>query len=99
MKWLLVICGIFLFIGIANLPTEYYTFLRIVVTITAFVVFAVEYKKGLSFWNLTLLIIAIVFHPLIPVYLNDINTWKIIDFICGGLFMYKASLYGKTLSI
>lgn len=99
MKWLFFICGVFLFIGVANLPIGYYTFLRIIITVVALVIIIVEHKNGLSFWNIVFALIAILFNPLFPVYINDKETWNIIDIICGALFMIRASKYEKTISI
>ncbi|MBN2775388.1 MAG: hypothetical protein JXR31_14130 [Prolixibacteraceae bacterium] len=99
MKWLLIVGGIFLFIGIANLPIGYYTFLRIIVTIIAVIIMIAERSNGLSFWNIVLLMIAVLFNPFILIYLHEKETWKIIDLICGALFMIKASTYGKSISI
>lgn len=90
MKTLLLICAAFLFLGIANLPIGYYTFLRIIITISAIVLISAEYNNELTFWIITFGIIAILFNPIMPVFLNNKEAWTVIDFIAGLLFAIKA---------
>jgi hypothetical protein len=91
MKALLLICSGLLLLGIADLPIGYYTFLRVVVTIGAVSVAVREYKKGASFWFIGFSLLAIVFNPILPVYLYDKSAWIPIDFIGGVLFGIKSS--------
>lgn len=90
MKTLLLICAALLFVGIANLPIGYYTFLRIIVSISAVYVVASEYQNEITSWIIAFGIIAIIFNPIIPIYLHDKSLWKIIDFAAGILFVVKA---------
>ena len=90
MKYLLLICSILLFIALADLPIGYYTFLRIVITIGAIAVIVAEYKNGFSFWVITFGLIAIIFNPLIPIYLNNKDTWVPIDIMVAILFIIKS---------
>lgn len=80
----LIACGLLL-IAIASLPYGYYRFLRITITIiagiNAFSVF--EKKNKLLFFGF--LLVAILFNPLIPIYL-DKATWTPIDLIAGLFF-------------
>lgn len=69
MKQLLISCIILLLLGIANLPIGYYTILRIAITIGAIGVIMAEPTKELNFWHIAFGIVAIVFNPIIPVYL------------------------------
>ncbi len=90
MKTLLLICAGLLFIGLLNLPIGYYTLLRIVVTIGSVAVVISEFENGLNFWVITFGLIAILFNPLIPVYLNDKSAWMPIDIIGGIIFIIKS---------
>ncbi len=90
MKSLLLICAGLLFIGLIDLPIGYYTLLRIVVTIGSVAVVVSEFENALNFWVITFGLIAIVFNPLIPIYLNDKSAWMPIDIICGILFVIKS---------
>jgi hypothetical protein len=80
----LIACGLLL-IAIASLPYGYYRFLRIAITIiagiNAFSVF--ENENKLLF--IGFLIVAILFNPLIPIYL-DKATWTPIDLVVGIFF-------------
>ncbi len=90
MKALLLICAGLLFLGIADLPIGYYTFLRILVTIGSVAVVVTEYENGFNFWVITFGLIAILFNPLIPIYLNDKSAWMPIDIIGGIIFVIKS---------
>ena len=79
-----------LFVGIADLPIEYYLFLRIVVTFSVVIVLVNELKRGLNFWIIAFGLMAITFNPIIPDYLNDKSTWMLIDFLVGVLFLIKS---------
>jgi hypothetical protein len=87
MRLLLLVTACLLFLGLLNLPIGYYTFLRIAVTICAVLLIINYYKEELSVWVIIFGAIAILFNPIIPVYLNSKTAWSIIDFWCGILFL------------
>jgi len=99
MKLLLIATGILLVVGAADLPAGYYTFLRIVVTITSGVLVFTEIKSGFNFWVIVFCLTAILFNPVIPVHFNDKTIWAVTDFICGVIFIVKASLPQKHLEL
>jgi len=90
MRVLLLICAGVLLLGVANLPIGYYTLLRIIVTIGSVSVIVTEFRKGLNFWNIAFGLIAIVFNPIIPIYLNDKSVWMFIDIFSGIIFIVKS---------
>ena len=90
MKLLLLICAALLLLGIADLPIGYYTLLRILVTIGSVAVVVSEFENGLNFWVITFGLIAIIFNPIIPIYLNDKSVWMPIDIIGGIIFVIKS---------
>ncbi len=90
MKQLLWISAALLLFGIAELPIGYYTLLRIVVTLTAGILFFDEFNEGPGFWLFTSGIIAILFNPIMPIYFNDKSTWAVIDLVTGVLFIIKS---------
>ena len=90
MKALLLICTGLLLFSLIDLPIGYYTFLRIVVTIGAVAVVITEYENGINFWVIVFGLIAILFNPLIPVYLGDKSAWMPIDIITAILFGTKS---------
>ena len=92
MKAGLFICALLLFIAVANLPIGYYTFLRIAITIGAISYIISEFVKGFNFWLIGFVLIAILFNPLLPIYLNDKQAWMPIDIIGGLLFLMKSVL-------
>lgn len=90
MKKLLFIASGMLFLAIADLPIGYYTVVRFAATIAAIAVIVKEYDKEFTPWIIIFGLIAIVFNPIFPVYLNDKSIWMGIDFIAGILFLIKA---------
>ncbi len=97
MKYLYLVCAGLLFLALANLPIGYYTFLRIIVSIGAIVVVVEEWKNGYNFWVISFGIIAVVFNPLIPIYLYKKDSWVIIDAVVAVLFLIK-SLTQKNIT-
>ena len=84
MRYLLYICAGLLLIAIAELSYDYYTFLRLVVTIGAVLVVYNEYSRQLNFWVISFGIIAfylILFFP----YISEIENF-------GLLLMYYVPL-------
>ena len=65
---------------------SYYTFLKFVVTAVtiyyAYYLYAELKEKGIWFW--LLVGIAILFNPLVPIYLYDKSVWMVIDVIVIG---------------
>lgn len=99
MKILLYLCSLFLVLAMADLPIGYYMFLRIIVFISAILVIYREYEGEITGWVLAFGIIAILFNPLIPIYLHDRSIWAIIDITAAILFAVKGSkLKNLTLS-
>lgn len=90
MKALLLTCSGLLIFAIADLPSGYYTFLRIAVTIGAIAVIIQEFKGEITAWIIVFGIITIVFNPFIPIYLHDKEVWMVIDIIAAILFGVKA---------
>ena len=96
MRIALFICGILLFIACARLPIGYYMVLRIAVATGAGLVIINEYKGGFSLWVVVFGLIAIVFNPLFPVYLQKKSIWIPIDIICGILFIAKSFSFSRA---
>jgi len=90
MRNLLIITALLCFIGVANLPIGYYTLLRIVVCFTSITMLIQFMKNGFDFWVVSFSLLALLFNPILPVYLNDKPLWIIIDIIAGGLFLIKS---------
>lgn len=67
-------------------PYGYYILLRWVVTASAIFLIWVAYDLKKTFWLFSMVIVAILFNPIIPVHL-DKETWVIIDFIVAVLFL------------
>lgn len=89
MRLLCFICSGLLLLAIADMPMGYYTFLRIVVTIGAILIIISDYKEGINAWVIVFGIIAILFNPIIPIYLHDKELWVMLDIIAAIIFGVK----------
>jgi hypothetical protein len=90
MRILLLVCAGLLLLALSDLPIGYFTLLRIVVTIGAFIVVMTEYENGINFWVIAFGLIAIIFNPLFPVYFGNKSAWMPIDLLAAVLFGIKS---------
>lgn len=100
LKTLSVICGMLLFIAALRLPIGYYTFLRIAVTIMA-VMLLVHHSQngGLSIWTILFGVIAILFNPILPIYLHSKSAWIPIDVVAGLVFVADVLMRSRPTSL
>lgn len=87
MKPFLTFCALCCFIGIFKLPIEYYTFLRIIISIGALMVLYNTLSSKQHYFSIIFLIILILFNPIFPFYLYRKGIWLPIDIITGILFL------------
>jgi hypothetical protein len=87
MKAFLTFCAICCFVGIFRLPIEYYTFLRILVSVGALIVLYNTLSFKQYYFSIIFLIILILFNPVFPIYLYRKNVWIPIDTVTGILFL------------
>ncbi|MCP1301631.1 hypothetical protein NK356_20865 [Chryseobacterium sp. S0630] len=87
MKPFLTFCALCCFIGIFRLPIEYYTFLRILISIGALLVLYNTLSFKQHYFSIIFLIILILFNPVFPIYLYRKSIWIPIDTITGVLFL------------
>jgi len=88
MRTLAIVCTVLLFLALAKLPIGYYTFLRIVITFVSVFIIVEQYKKKtVNFWVVAFGIIAILFNPIIPVYLYKKALWMPVDVVTGLVFL------------
>jgi hypothetical protein len=87
MKPFLTFCALCCFIGIFRLPIEYYTFLRILVSIGALLVLYNTLSFKQYYFSIIFLVILILFNPVFPIYLYRKSVWIPIDTVTGILFL------------
>jgi len=88
MKKLLIISAILLVIACFPLPYGYYIFLRIAITIVSVLALVQDLDKGISAENIGWVAVAILFNPIIPVYLPK-SIWVVMDLLSAAWFSYK----------
>jgi hypothetical protein len=77
--------ALLLLLALGDLPYGYYTFLRWAVCIAAVVVAWTAWKSAFEWATWPFVAIAIVFNPLVPIYLQR-SAWQPIDVICSIAF-------------
>ena len=92
---------VFLLLSFFDWSYGYYTFLRIITTGTlAYYAYYLTSIKKQGFWLWSMVLVAILFNPFIPVYIRDKSIWGIIDVITAMfLFIFiskKKSDVGKN---
>lgn len=81
------IVGFLLLLAILPLPYSYYTFLRLTVFVSSLFLAYQLYEKKSHGLSLVLVGLALLFNPLIPVYLSR-EAWLPIDLVSAGLLFY-----------
>lgn len=87
LKAFLTFCALCCFIGIFRLPIEYFTFLRILVSIASLLVLYITVKAQQHYFSILFLIVLILFNPVFPIYLYRKSLWIPIDTLTGILFL------------
>ncbi len=99
MIWVFIVPIALLLIGIADLPTGYYTLVRIVVCLvsaySSYLSYKSDEKVGIATVSFALL--ALLFNPIIPIYLNK-EVWTVLDLISAALFAIRYFTLGKSYS-
>lgn len=87
MIWIFLVPIALLLIGLADLPTGYYTLVRIAVCIVSALSCYWSYKSDetVGIATVTFGILAILFNPIIPIYLHEKDIWTVIDIAAAVL--------------
>ena len=84
-----IVTGLLLF-AVLPLPYVYYQLLRIVVTLIAAVNAYKFYEDNQMAWVLVFGIIALIWNPIFPIYM-DKSAWMVLDIIGAGIFFFGGS--------
>ncbi len=97
MIWIFIIPAAFLLIGIADMPIGYYTFLRIVVCLSSGIITYGSYsiEEKINFGAALFGVIALLFNPIFPVYLQDKELWTTIDILSAIAFVWAGIYVNK----
>ena len=95
---LFLIPAAMLLLALADMPSGYYVFMRIVVCFACAVVAYSSYKRDDSLNGSAIVfgLMAILFNPVIPVYLYDREIWMPIDIIGAIIFVIKGFVFKNT---
>ncbi len=91
MIWIFIVPIALLLIGLADLPTGYYTIVRIVVCLVSCLSCYSSYCRDRKIGIATLVYaaLALLFNPIIPIYLQDKEVWTVIDIVAAILLGIK----------
>ena len=81
-------------IAIADLPYDYYTFLRWIVCAGCIYSAYVSTRIEKRFWIIIFALIALLFNPIAPIFL-DKTIWVVIDIVAAILFIASLFLMRK----
>ena len=80
-------------VPVDSLPYAYFQIMRLVVCgASCFGAFTLKQRQG---WLWTMVIIAVLFNPILPVHL-DRGTWQLIDLVTGIIFLVSTSMVWKS---
>ncbi len=96
MKSLFIFCAACCFIAVLKLPIGYYTFLRIVVSLSSILIIYNFIKYKNYSWVIVFTILLFLFNPIIPIYLHKKSFWIPLDITAGMLFLILIFLKGKV---
>ena len=99
MIWLFLIPIALLFIGLADMPIGYYTIVRITVCLISALSCYWSYKSDEKVGIATAIfgLLAILFNPIVPIYLQEKGVWTIIDILTAILLALRyITLKSKT---
>ena len=87
-----------LLLALVDMPSGYYVLMRIIVCLASAIVAYGSYKRGGSLNGSAILfgLMAILFNPIIPVYLYDREIWMPIDIIGSIVFVVKGFVFKNT---
>ena len=91
-----IIAAILLIIGCFRLPIGYYTFLRIVVCIVAVMLLFYPKSDSITYRHIINSLVAILFNPVIPIYLHSKTAWVVIDAAVAVWFIVQTLLNCKN---
>jgi hypothetical protein len=83
-----IFASVLLLLTFFSWPYAFYTFLRIIVTgVAIYYVYYLFSIKKQDFWFWILIVVAILFNPFVPIYINDKSIWGVIDVVIAIFFI------------
>lgn len=90
------VAAFFLLVGCINLPIGYYVFLRLIVFIASVMQIYLSVVNNKVYAVVINGLIALLFNPISPVYLNSKTTWQILDLVVATWFIYLGFIMIKN---
>lgn len=87
MRTICISCSALALIACFDLHHYYYIFLKVVVFISSSYIIVTEFKSKSEFKEVAFIGIALLFNPIIPIYLAERKYWLPLDIITAMLFL------------
>ena len=94
-NWFKLVAIVFLLVAIGSHPYAYYQATKWVVAASAAYSAYLAFNLNRKFWVWIFAILAILFNPLAPFYLNK-ETWRLFDVIAGIIFIVSVFYKNKS---
>jgi hypothetical protein len=88
--------AVFWFIGILSLPIAYFTFLRITTAFGSLLAINILYKRENWIFLSVFVLLALLFNPIAPIYLQKKSIWIPLDVMAGAAFLCIAFFGPKS---
>lgn len=93
LTWLIIAT---LLVAAAGLYQGDFTVLRWLVSLTGIVLIYTAYRSRKIYWILAFIGAIILFNPIVPIYLRNVEIWRILDLIVAAVFGVFLWLYYDT---
>jgi len=90
-KYFIILTILMLFGAVAEWPYGYYTILRWITCVTSILVVLQAFEKNIDWAKVVFIVIAILFNPLVPIYLSR-SIWMPIDIITAITFIFALKI-------
>lgn len=99
MIWIFLVPIALLLMGLADLPAGYYTLVRIAMCLVSCFSCYWSYKSDDKIGIATVIyaLLALLFNPIIPIYLHDKDAWAVIDIASAILLALRYLTLKKTI--
>ncbi|MFT5941098.1 MAG: hypothetical protein ACI9AV_002330 [Sediminicola sp.] len=84
-----IICACHLFFAGLDLPEVFYVYLRVIVSSVALLTMMKNLRKN-TIYVIIFGSIAIIFNPIIPIYLYNKTVWVLLDIVTALIFLLEA---------
>ena len=87
MRTICIVCATFVLMACFDLQVGYYIFLRTILFVVSLTIIVNELKQKKDFKAVEFIAIALIFNPIVPIYLYKKSLWIVIDILTAMFFL------------